>query len=68
MEDRVQGCNLKNIERLEQYWHRLLIAFPQTKDAKGVVIACYPELPMPLFHHTADVKVNEDEVSTRFSR
>lgn len=53
---------MKDIERLEQYWHRLVLTVPQAKDVKGAVIVCYPELPMPPCNHVADINVNEDEV------
>jgi GNAT superfamily N-acetyltransferase len=53
---------LGNIERLEKYWHRLALTIPKTKDVKGAVIACYPEIPIPPCNHAADINVNEDEV------
>jgi GNAT superfamily N-acetyltransferase len=53
---------LRDIERLEKYWHRLTLTLPKTKDVGGAVIACYPELPLPPCNHAADINVNEDEV------
>lgn len=52
---------MKDIERLERYWHRLALTIPQTKDLKGAVISCYPDIPIPLFNHAADINVNEDK-------
>jgi len=54
--------SLKNIERLEQFWHRLALTIPQAKNLRGAVVACYPEIPIPPCNHAADINVNEDEV------
>lgn len=59
---------MKDIEKLEQYWHRALLTFPQTKDVKGAVIACYPALPMPQCNSAADINVNEDEAEDLLNR
>ena len=53
---------MEDIERLERYWHEVLLAFPQTKDVKGAVFACYPEFPISMFNHVADMNIDEDEV------
>jgi ribosomal protein S18 acetylase RimI-like enzyme len=52
---------MRDIERLEQYWHRFALTIPKTREVRGAVIACYPELSMPPFNHAADINVNEDE-------
>lgn len=51
----------RNIERLEQFWHNLVLALPQAKDMNGAVVTCYPEVPFFFFNHVADINVNEDE-------
>jgi len=52
---------MRNIDRLEQLWHNLVLIFPSAKDVSGAVVACNPEIPMNLFNHAADISVNEDE-------
>jgi len=52
---------LKRIERLEQFWHNLVLALPQAKDMNGAVVTCNPEVPFFFFNHVADINVNEDE-------
>jgi GNAT superfamily N-acetyltransferase len=37
------------------------LTIPQTKDLKGAVITCNPDIPLPPCNHVADVNVNEDE-------
>lgn len=59
---------MKNIERLEQYWHNLVLTVPQTKEAKGAVIACYPTVPMPQANSAADINVKEDEAEDLLNR
>lgn len=60
--------SLRNIERLEQYWHRLGSTIPQVKKLKGAIIACYPEVPIPPCNHATDINVNEDEVEALLKR
>ena len=52
---------MRDTERLEQYWHRFALTIPQTKDLKGAVIACHPDIPISPCNHAADINVNEDE-------
>jgi len=52
---------LTDTERLERYWHKLVLTIPQTKDLNGAVITCNPDLPLPPCNHAADINVNEDE-------
>lgn len=59
---------MEYIERLEQYWHKVLLAFPQTRDVKGGVISCYPALPMPQCNSAADINVKEDEAEDLLNR
>lgn len=59
---------MEDIERLEQYWHRVLLTFPQTEDVKGAVISCYPALPMPQCNSAADINVKEDEAEDLLNR
>ena len=59
---------MEDIEKLEQYWHRALLTFPQTKDVKGAVISCYPALPMPQCNSAADINVNKDEAEDLLKR
>ncbi|MGA3192640.1 MAG: hypothetical protein ABSD73_09050 [Candidatus Bathyarchaeia archaeon] len=59
---------MEDVQRLEQYWHRLLFNFPQTKDVKGAVISYYPALPIPQFNSAADINVNEDEAEDLLNR
>jgi GNAT superfamily N-acetyltransferase len=59
---------LEYAARLEQYWHKLLFDFPQTKDVKGAVISCYPKLPMPQCNSAANINVKEDEAENLLTR
>jgi len=52
---------LSDTKRLEHYWHRLVLSIPQTKNLKGAVVVCYPDIPIPPCNHVADINVNEDE-------
>ena len=56
-----ERCGLRNVERLEQFWHNLVLTFPLAKDVNGAVVTCYPEVPFYGFNHAADINVNEDE-------
>lgn len=56
-----ERCGLRNIERLEKFWHNLVLTLPGAKDVNGAIVACYPEVPFYLFNHAADINVNEDE-------
>ena len=48
-------------KKLEQYWHKMLLTNPQTKNLKGAVITCNPDLPLPPANHAADININKDE-------
>jgi GNAT superfamily N-acetyltransferase len=53
---------LGDTERLEQYWHSLVLTILQAKDLKGAVITCHPDILLPPFNHAADINVNEAEI------
>ena len=59
---------MKNTERLEQYWHKAVLTFPQAKNVKGAVISCYPVIPMPQCNSAADINVKEDEAEDLLNR
>jgi ribosomal protein S18 acetylase RimI-like enzyme len=59
---------LKNTERLERFWHELVLSFPQAKDLKGAVVSCYTALPMPQGNSAADINVKEDEAEDLLDR
>ena len=65
---RMQWCRSKNTDRLERYWREIVLSFPQTKDVKGAVVACYPALPMPQANSAADINVKEDEAEGLLDR
>jgi len=52
---------LTETKKLEQYWHRMILTLPQTKDLKGAVTTCNPDIPLPPCNHAADININEDE-------
>ena len=54
--------------RLENFWHKLLLSFPGSKDIDGAVVDCYPQVPINAFNHAADVSVEEDEVEDLLNR
>jgi len=52
---------LRNVERLEQFFHNFVLTLPWGTDVNGAVVTCYPEVPFYGFNHAADINVNEDE-------
>ena len=59
---------LERVERLEEFWHNLVLTVPLAKDVSGAVVACYPELPILPFNHAADINVNESEAENLLKR
>ena len=57
-----------SVERLEQFWHNLVLTFPWETDVNGAVVTCYPEVPFWFFNHAADINVNEDEAEKLLNR
>ena len=55
-------------KKLEQYWHRMVLTLPKTKNLKGAVIVCNPDIPIPPCNHAADIKVNENEAENLLNR
>ena len=64
----MKRCGLRSIERLEKFWHNLILAFPSATDLKGAVVIYYPEVPFFVFNHAADINVNEDEAENLLNR
>ena len=59
---------MRSTERLEQFWHNLVLTLPQAKDVNEAVVACYPEVPLPQCNHAADINVKEDEAENLLKR
>jgi GNAT superfamily N-acetyltransferase len=57
---------MTNVERLEQFWHDLVLTFPETAQIKGAVACHVPGMPVPIFNHAASVSLNGDEVEDFF--
>ena len=53
---------MKNVDRLEQFWHDLVLTFPETTQIKGAVACHVPGMLMPIFNHTTGINVKNDEV------
>lgn len=50
-----------NIDRLERFWHNLVLTFPETAQIRGAVVCHVLEIPVPLFNHATSVNVNDDD-------
>ena len=59
---------MKNTERLEHYWHKVVLTLPEARNVKGAVISCYPAIPMPQCNSAADINVKEDEAEDLLNR
>jgi len=64
----IQRCSLRNVKRLEQFWHNLVLTAPLAKDVKGAVVTCYPEISMFPLNHAADINVNEGQAENLLNR
>ena len=53
---------MKNVDRLEQFWHDLVLTFPETAQIKGAVACHVPGMPVPIFNHTTSINVKDDDV------
>jgi len=62
------GYILRRIERLEKFWHSLVLSFPWAEDLNGAVVTYYPEVPMLVLNHAADINVDEDEAENLLNR
>ena len=59
---------MRSVERLEKFWHNLVLTFPSGTDVNGAVVTYYPEVPMLVFNHAADINVDEDEAENLLNR
>jgi len=57
-----------SVERLEKFWRNLFLTFPWVTDVGGAVIVYYPDVPMFVLNHAADINVDEDEAENLLSR
>ena len=61
---------MRNVERLEQFWHNLIseqkVAWGI--DMNGAVVAYYPEVPIYPLNHAADINVSEEEAESLLNR
>ncbi len=57
---------MRNVERLEQFWHNLISEqkLAWGTHVNGTVVAYYPEVPLFVFNHAADINVSEDEAES----
>jgi len=51
---------LRSVERLEKFWHDLVLTLPWAIDMNGAVVIYCPEMPVPLFNNATNINVNED--------
>ncbi len=56
--------------RLEQFWHNLISEqkLARGTEKNGAVVAYYPEIPLFVFNHAADINVSEDEAENLLNR
>lgn len=61
---------MRSVERLEQFWHNLISEqkLAWGTDVNGAVVAYYPEIPIFVFNHAADINVNENEAEDLLNR
>lgn len=59
---------MRQTEKLEQFWHNMVLTFPWAKELKGAVVIYYPEVPIPQFNHAADINAGENEVENLLNR
>jgi GNAT superfamily N-acetyltransferase len=46
----------------------MILTLPESKNLKGAVIACNPDIPIPPCNHTADIKADENEAENLLNR
>lgn len=65
-----ERSGLRSIERLEQFWHNLLLEKKLSwgTELNGAVVAYYPEIPIYPLNHAADINVNEDEAENLLNK
>jgi GNAT superfamily N-acetyltransferase len=59
---------LRNVERLEKFWHNLVLTLPWVIDMNGAVVIHCPEMPVPLFNNATSINVNEDEAENLLNK
>jgi len=59
---------LTDTRSLEHFWHNFLLSFPPSKDINGAIVICYPQLPINLSNHVADINVKEYEAEDLLNR
>jgi len=59
---------LRSVERLEKFWHDLVLTLLFTMDMNGAVVIHCPEMPLPLFNNATSINVNEDEAENLLIR
>jgi len=64
----IYRCSLRNVERLEEFWHTLVLTLPWAIDIDGAIVIYCPEMPVPLFNNATNINVDEDEAESLLSR
>jgi hypothetical protein len=59
---------LGSVERLEQFWHSLVLTVPWSTDIDGAIVIHCPEMPVPLFNNATRINVKEDEAENLLNR
>lgn len=59
-------AKMRYVERFRDYWRGLI---SEQKLARGIslrnaIISYYPEIPISIFNHAADIKISENEIDT----
>jgi ribosomal protein S18 acetylase RimI-like enzyme len=66
----IQRCSLRNVERLEKFWHNLISEqkLAWGTNVNGAVVAYYPEIPIYPFNHAAGINVDKDEAESLLNK
>jgi GNAT superfamily N-acetyltransferase len=50
---------MKNVGRLEEFWHNFVRIFPDTVEVQGAIVAYFLQIPVTLFNHVTNVNITE---------
>src|SRR5512136_2179555 len=50
---------MKNVGRLEEFWHNFVRIFPDTVEVQGAIVAYFLQIPVALFNHVTNVNITE---------
>jgi len=50
------------VDRLEQFWHDVVLTFPETVRIEGAIISNVLGIPLPIFNHATNINIGDEGV------